>query len=70
MHGDYPGHEYHLHRATYRTDATDDEPQYAGMESGTIPGRALREREIVGVDWSVRGQVTVTFLLPGPGVPG
>lgn len=57
----------HLHRAWYRTDATEEEPEYVGAFSSTIPDTALRSRTIVGVDWSVRGWVEVTFLLSGPG---
>jgi hypothetical protein len=62
----------HLHRAWYRTDATEEEPEYVGAFSGTIPDTALRGRTIVGVDWSKQGWVEVTFLLSGPGhdLPG
>ena len=57
-----------LHRAWYRTDATEEEPEYVGAFSGTIPNSALRGRTIVGVDWSKRGWVEVTFLLSGSGI--
>ena len=59
--------DYHLFRADYRTDVSDDDPEYAGSFSDTIPESALRSQQIVGVDWSRRGWVTVTFLIPGPG---
>lgn len=59
---------WHLHRTWYRTDAKDDEPEYVGAFSGTIPARALEDsRQIVSVDWSQRGWVEVTYLTPGDG---
>ena len=58
---------YHLMRHWYQTDTSDDEPDYEGTQSSTIPGWG--DREIVGVDWSRRGWVEVTFLIPGEGVP-
>jgi len=55
----------HLIRIVYRTDATVEEPEYIGSFSDTIPASALDQRQIVHVDWSVRGWVEVTFLIPG-----
>lgn len=55
----------HLFRTIYRTDATVEEPEYIGSFSDTIPDSALRQGQIVNVDWSVRGWVEVTFLAPG-----
>ena len=55
-------------RTVYATDITEDEPQYIGSFSGTIPDSALSDgRQIVNVDWSVRGEVEVTYLIPGEG---
>lgn len=60
--------DFHLMRIAYRTDAAPDEPEYIGTFSDTIPASALRDGgQIVGVDWSERGSVEVTFLIPGPG---
>lgn len=58
----------HLMRTIYRTDATEEEPDYYGAFSDTIPASAFRggEKDIVHVDWSHRGWVEVTFLIPGP----
>lgn len=55
----------HLMRTIYRTDATVEEPEYVGSFSDTIPGSALQQGQIVNVDWSKRGWVEVTFLVPG-----
>ena len=62
--------KYHLMRGYYRTDATSAEPEYEGMVSDTIPGTALVGRQIVGVDWTTRGEVMVTWLLAGEGTAG
>jgi hypothetical protein len=59
------GDKAHLHRTWYRTDTKEAEPEYVGAFSGTIPGSALAEREIVDVDWSERGWVQVTYLIRG-----
>lgn len=57
--------DWHLFRSWYRTDFA---PGSVGNISDTIPGRALADgRQIVHVDWSVPGEVEVTFLIPGPG---
>ncbi len=55
----------YLHRTWYRTDATSGEPQYPGAFSTEIPATALDNRQVVGVDWSRRGWVEVTFLIRG-----
>jgi hypothetical protein len=55
----------HLFRTVYRTDATDDEPEYKGMFSETLPDSAFWESQIVHVDWSERGWVEVTYLVEG-----
>ncbi|MFD2421639.1 hypothetical protein [Amycolatopsis pigmentata] len=57
---------WHLFRVSYRTDATDEDPDYQGSFSDTIPDSALRDgAQIVGVDWSQRGWVEVTYLKRG-----
>lgn len=55
----------HLMRTIYRTDATEEEPDYLGSFSDTIPASALDQGEVVNVDWSHRGWVEVTFLQAG-----
>ncbi len=58
----------HLMRITYQTDATDDELEYQGSFSYSFPtpGEGLQiGGQIVAVDWSVRGQVEVTWLIRG-----
>lgn len=50
-----------LMRITYSTDARDDEPDYWGAFSAPFPKRD--EAQIVGVDWSTRGEVVVTYLI-------
>jgi len=58
---------YHLMRTIYRTDAIEEEPDYLGSFSDTIPASAFSaSTQIVNVDWSRRGWVEVTFLQPGP----
>lgn len=62
---------YHLMRVAYRTDIIEDEPEYIGSQSTSIPARAIQNgRQIVDVDWSKRGEVEVTYLVPGPGFSG
>jgi hypothetical protein len=56
---------YHLTRVLYRTDATVEEPEYIGSFSSSIPESALRNSQIVNVDWSIRGWVEVTYLRSG-----
>jgi hypothetical protein len=56
---------FHLMRTVYRTDATVEEPEYIGSFSDTIPASALGQGRIVNIDWSIRGWVEVTFLVPG-----
>jgi hypothetical protein len=58
----------HLFRTQYCTDVSDDEPEYKGMVSTTIPASALEQGKIVHIDWSERGWVEVTFLIPGRSV--
>jgi hypothetical protein len=54
-------------RNWYRTDASDG----VGTGSSTIPDRVFKDGwQIVNVDWSVRGEVEVTFLVPGDGFVG
>lgn len=57
----------HLSRTIYRTDVDESNPDYIGMFSASIPDRALEDSQIVNVDWSERGWVEVTYLVPGPG---
>lgn len=57
-----------LHRMWFSTDydATDvDSPEYLGAVSETF--LVGEEQEIVDVDWSVPGEVQVTYLLPADG---
>ena len=56
-----------LLRTWYPTDVTDEDPEYVGTSAGPIPtpGKGVNAGwEIVAVDWSERGQVQVTWLLP------
>ena len=58
----------HLMRTWYKTDVSDDDPEYVGNTSATIPARAFESGyQIVAVDWSTHGEVEVTFLIPGSG---
>lgn len=50
-----------LMRITYNTDANDDDPDYWGAFSSPFPKRD--DLQIVGVDWSKHGEVTVTYLI-------
>jgi hypothetical protein len=52
-----------LMRTTYKTDVTESEPEYIGSFSALFPTPAERDVEIVNVDWSVRGEVEVTYLI-------
>jgi hypothetical protein len=53
-----------LMRVDYETDIDDgDSPEYRGSFSAPFP-QPDPERPIVSVDWSQRGWVTVTFLIP------
>jgi len=58
-----PMRECHLMRVTYRTDVTPADPDYVGSFSSTV--MVDDDAQIVNVDWSKRGQVEVTFLMPG-----
>ena len=51
-----------LMRVAYRTDVSDDDPDYIGSFSEPFPDQG-NGATIVGVDWSVRGVVEVTFLV-------
>jgi hypothetical protein len=52
-----------LMRITYLTDATAEDPEYRGSMSTAFPAEHPQSR-IVDVDWSTRGEVTVTWLIP------
>lgn len=55
---------WRLFRTWYKTDATDEEPDYVGVFSEKIPDAAFRDgATVVDVDWSERGEVQVTFLI-------
>lgn len=56
----------HLMRTWYATDADADDPVYVGAFSAEIPkpGPEGNGYTIVGVDWSTRGVVEVTYLVP------
>jgi hypothetical protein len=56
----------HLMRTWYKTDVVQGDPA-VGTFSASIPDRAFEDGTIVDVDWSVRGEVQVTFLKEGPG---
>lgn len=49
-----------LHRVFIRTDYNPDDPEYLGALSA--PFMDDDNAEIVGVDWSVPGEVEVTYL--------
>ena len=51
-----------LMRMTVPTDISADDPDYWGAFSG--PFVVEDDRQIVDVDWSVHGEVTVTYLIP------
>jgi hypothetical protein len=51
-------------RIAYNTDADDAAPEYWGAFSQYFPGEKPDHR-IVDVDWSVRGEVVVTWLVTG-----
>lgn len=53
----------YLMRVPFRTDVDVAEPDYVGKFSETL--RISADSQIVGVDWSVRGEVTVTYLVWG-----
>lgn len=55
-----------LMRTTYATDVVDAEPEYPGRFSQPFPP-PRHGTTLVGVDWSVRGEVTVTYMLPWTG---
>lgn len=51
-----------LMRAWYSTDVSDDDPDYAGAFSDNFPAESPGRR-IVHIDWSVRAEVQVTWLI-------
>lgn len=51
-----------LFRSWYPTDVSDDDPEYVGTFSERFPA-PRPGMEIVDVDWSVRGEVQVTWLV-------
>lgn len=51
-----------LVRTWYRTDVDTNDPEYVGTRSAPIPASVTDE--IVAVDWSVPGEVQVTYLVP------
>lgn len=53
---------FYLMRTWYKTDAGDD-PEYVGAFSHTA--RLAPSATVVRVDWSERGVVEVTYMLPG-----
>jgi hypothetical protein len=53
-----------LHRTWYKTDVDDNEPEYVGAFSDPFPDPAMRDAQIVAVDWSEPGWVEVTYLVP------
>ena len=53
-----------LMRTWYKTDVTEDDPTYKGSFSAPFP--AQMAAKIVHVDWSVRGEVEVTYVIPAP----
>lgn len=58
----------HLMRTWYSTDADETDPEYMGAFSADIPEKwtDLDGWKIIAVDWSKRGEVEVTWLIPGP----
>jgi hypothetical protein len=53
-----------LMRTWHRTDVSDDDPEYVGAFSLPFPDPACSGYQIVDVDWSKRGEVQVTYLIP------
>lgn len=53
-----------LMRVVYATDATDEDLTYQGAFSEVFPAEEFGRR-ILAVDWSVRGQVEITWLVAG-----
>jgi len=49
-----------LMRMTLPTDVNEDDPDYIGAFSS--PFRIEDNSEVVGADWSIRGEVTITLL--------
>ena len=50
-----------LMRTWYKTDVTEDDPTYEGSFSAPFP--AQMAAKIVGVNWSVRGGVEITYVI-------
>lgn len=55
---------FHTMRMTVATDVLLEDPDYRGSFSTTF--RIPPGSQIVGVDWSMEGEVTLTYLIPGP----
>ena len=55
---------FHVMRMTVGTDVDDVEPDYRGSFSTTF--RVPPGSTIVSADWSAPGEVTLTYLIPGP----
>lgn len=53
-----------LMRTRYPTDVNNEDPDYIGTFSAEFPDPARSTSTIVGVDWSERGFVWVTYLIP------
>lgn len=56
--------QHFLMRMTAPTDVDPADPDYWGAFSAGF--RIPPGSQIVGVDWSVKGEVTLTYLIPGP----
>lgn len=55
--------EQRLMRTWYKTDIENADPEYIG--SFSLPFPAEKDgRRIIAVDWSKRGEVEVTWLIP------
>lgn len=49
-------------RTRYKTNVTDDDPEFEGNLSATFPAENP-SRRIVSVDWSTPGEVEITWLI-------
>lgn len=55
--------DHYLMRMTVPTDVSDDDPEYRGSFSDGF--RISEGSQVIAADWSVRGEVTITYLKRG-----
>ena len=58
-----PRKQQKLMRISYHTDISEDDTEYWGAFSEPFPAEESPSRRIIGVDWSNRGEVIVTWLI-------